>query len=274
MTATLPLSPQVFVILRDLLEEHTGLHYPDDARDTLADRISPRAVERGFQSLLDYYYFLRYDAEGSSELETLVDSLVVNETYFFRETDALKMVTSTLVEPRVKAGRPVRIWSAACSTGEEAFTVAMLLDALGVLPHCEIVASDISKRALARAREGRYGGRSLRALPEGVLGRWLEPADNGVQVTARLSQHVKWRHVNLVDAEKVRALGEFDVILCRNVLIYFDDARVNEVVKNLTNSLRSDGALLVGVSESLMRFTTALRCEERAGVFVYRKAVA
>src|SRR5438874_5839660 len=108
----LPLSPQVFAILRALIEEKTGIHYPDADRELLAERVSARAVESGFDSLLDYYYFLRYDPGGAAELDALIEHLVVQETYLFREVDQLRALISRFIAPRVARGERLRVWSA------------------------------------------------------------------------------------------------------------------------------------------------------------------
>src|ERR1700678_1363864 len=140
----LALSAPVFAITSQLIEEATGLHYDIKDADLLAERLSRRAGELGFDSLLDYYYFLRYDSGGPREIECLVDLLVVNETYFFREIDQLRALVNVIV-PRVLAKQPrVRIWCAACSTGEEAYSLAMLLDERALLDRADIDASDIS----------------------------------------------------------------------------------------------------------------------------------
>jgi chemotaxis protein methyltransferase CheR len=268
---SLPLSAQVFAIFSALVEERSGLHYAIEDRELFADRLSPRAIERGFDSLLDYYYFLRYDPEADAEFALLIESLVVRETYFFREVAALRVVAEVFVPALLAAGIRPRIWCAACSTGEEPLTLAMLLDGGGLRDEVSLTASDISGRALAHAREGRYGRRSLRALPDGVLGRWLLPQGDGVQVAPAIRDAVHWRQVNLIDSVGLAALGEFEVILCRNVLIYFRDTTIVEVVANLVGRLRSAGRLLVGTSESLLRFDCGLTCEEQSGVFFYRK---
>lgn len=270
MTA-LPLSPEVFVILSDLIEERIGIHYRLDDRDLLSERLTPRAIERGFDSLFDYYRFLRYDPAASEELHGLADALVVNETYFFREADQLRAFAHEIVPEILKRRAAARVWCAACSTGEEPLTVAMLLAQRGLLDKVELVASDISRRALARARRGEYGQRSLRAVPVGVVGRWLLERDEVVTVDPSLGQAIHWHQVNLLDAKEVGALGSFDAILCRNVLIYFREELVRSVVSRLAASLRLDGYLLVGASESLLRYGTSLSCEERGGAFFYRK---
>ena len=268
---SLPLSPQVFAILSALIEERTGLHYDLDERELLGERVSARAEERGFESLLDYYYFLRYDPAAGAELASLSEGLVVNETYFFRELPALKLVTERLIPELLAAGERPRVWCAACSTGEEPLTLAMLLDEAGMLDQVSILASDISGRALSHAKTGLYRRRSLRALPPGVVGRWLEGDADGMRVAPHIARAVEFRQLNLIDAEQIAGLGQFDVIFCRNVLIYFRDQTIEAVVERLWQRLNTNGFLMVGTSESLLRFDVPFSCEEQRGSFFYRK---
>jgi len=270
---SLPLSPQVFAILSTLIEERTGLHYGPSDLELLRDKVSVRAIDAGFDSLLDYYYFLRYEPQSETELQALVEALVVGETYFFREFDQLVHLGRRLILQLLDAGLHPRIWCAACATGEEPLTLAMLLDERGLLPQVEIIASDISQRALARAQAGSFGKRSVRAIPEPALvSRYLTQEGEGWRVDRRLIAAVDWRRLNLARPEEVRTVGPCDFILCRNVLIYFRDETARQVVTNLTAQLRPGGGLLVSVSESLMRFGTSLQCEEEGGIFIYRKA--
>jgi len=269
----LSLSPQVFIILAGLLEEHVGLHYTAADRELLGDKVSARAQECGFDSLLEYYYFLRYDPGGPQELDALVEALVVGETYFFRELRPLEVVVDTVIEPAVRAGRRPRVWSAACATGEEPLTLAMLLDERGLLGEVDLLATDLSARALARAQEGRFGARSVRTVaPPRLVDRYLLREGEAFRVRPELTRAIEWRRLNLVDAAAVEAMSDFEVILCRNVLIYFNDARSRRVVALLTERLLPGGVLLVSVSESLLRFGTTLECEERGGVFLYRRS--
>jgi chemotaxis protein methyltransferase CheR len=270
--SSLPLSPQVFAILSTLIEQRAGLHYAPEDRELLADKVSLRALEAGFDSLLDYYYFLRYDPAGPEALDTLIDSLLVHETYFFREAQPLEALADEVLVPAVRAGKRPRVWCAACSTGEEPLTLAMMLAERGVLKDVELVASDLSPRALERARAGEHNLRALRSLPPGVEGRWLDVEAGRPKVRPEVAAAVDWRRVNLVDAAAVAALGRFDAVLCRNVLIYFQDDTARRVVELLAHALVPGGVLLVGTSESLMRFGTALNCEEKRGVFFYTKA--
>ena len=269
MTQGFRLTPDVFAILSAFVEERAGLHYGLRDFDLFADKVESRATEAGFDAALDYYYFLRYDAGGIAELEALVDALAVNETYFYREADGLRAVLSTILRPLIAKGVRPRVWCAACSTGEEPLTLAMMLAEEGLLARTRIVASDISLLALGRARKGIYRPRSLRALPAGVRERWFDIDGEDARVRGGLADSVEWKRINLVDPVSVAGLGTFDAILCRNVLIYFANATVVAVVRSLAATLEPGGHLLVGTSESLLRFGTMLECQERGGAFFY-----
>ena len=270
--AALSLSPQVFAILCALVEEKLGIHYSPAERTILADKIGARALEAGFESLLDYYYFLRYGPGSDAEMDALTDALVVNETYFFRELDPLRVIVQDILAPRVQSGRRPRVWSAACSTGEEPLSLCMLLADREMLGHVDVVATDISNRALTRARSGRHSKRSLRSeVPDRLAERFLTHQDDGVVVAKEILAAVKWKRLNLMDQPAIAALGKFDVVLCRNVLIYFAEPTSARVVQSLSQALTPDGTLVVGVAESLMRFGTTLHCQEHKGVFLYSK---
>jgi len=221
--------------------------------------------------LLDYYYFLRYDPGGPGELTALIETLVVGETYFFRELGPLQTVVSEEIAPLVGKRRRPRVWCAACATGEEPLTLAMLLASRGLLDEVDIVASDISSAALERAQSGVHSKRALRQDLPAFADRWLRLTERGLEVQPRLRQAISWRRINLIDDASVAALGVFDVVLCRNVLIYFNDETARAVIDRLTARLVPGGVLLVGISESLLRFGGPLNCEEKSGVFLYRR---
>jgi chemotaxis protein methyltransferase CheR len=276
-----PLSPQLFAILSAIVEERLGLHYGVDDLELFSDKVGARAQDAGFENALDYYYYLRYDGAAASELDALADALVVGETYFFRELDALRAGIAHALLPAVSKRGRARVWSAACATGEEAVSLSLLLDEAEIRDRTEIVATDVSARAIARAREGSYSSRSLRALPPNkppaaftdLLGKLTDATivrqGQRAQVTRAVIDGIDYRQLNLVDDAAVAALGTFDLVLCRNVLIYFADATVKRVVGTLSRALRDDARLIIGASESLLRFGTMLRCEERGGAFLY-----
>ncbi|MDB5214027.1 MAG: chemotaxis protein CheR [Myxococcaceae bacterium] len=276
-----PLSPQLFAILSAIVEERLGIHYGVDDLELFSDKVGTRALDAGFENALDYYYYLRYDGAAASELDALADALVVGETYFFRELDALRAGIAHAVLPAISERGRARVWSAACATGEEAVSLSLLLDEAGIRDRTEIVATDVSARAIAKAREGSYSSRSLRALPPNnppaaftdLLGRLTDATilrqGQRAQVTRTVIDGIDYRQLNLLDDAAVAALGTFDLVLCRNVLIYFADATVKRVVGTLSRALRDDARLIIGASESLLRFGTMLRCEERGGAFLY-----
>lgn len=266
------MTPQVFAILSGLVAERFGLHFEATHTAVFEEKIGSRALEAGFSSLLDYYYFLRYDSEGEEEFHKLIDVLVVGETYLFRELEPLRCAIGDFIAPLVKTGKRPRVWSAACSTGEEPHTVAMMLAEREMLENVDLVASDISQAALARAQKGEFSRRSVRDELPPFASKWLSVDERRVKVAPALTAAIDWRRVNLMSDSTIAGLGTFDVILCRNVLIYFNDDVVKKVVKRLAAQLRPGGALFVGISESLLRFGTSLKCEERNGVFMYRKS--
>lgn len=277
-----PLSRQLFVLLSSFVEERAGLHYDPDDNPLFSDKVGTRIIEAGFENPLDYYYFLRYDPAGGAELAALLDVLVVGETYLFRERDALLAAVDHVLRPAVEARGRARAWIAGCSTGDEPFTLAMMLADAGLLANVEIVATDLSHRALKRAQSGTVSARSLRSFDRDatsapppwatrMLGKWIERSANGSgQVAPEIVSAISFRRDNLL-SPTVASPPDNDLVTCRNVLIYFQDDVVRRTVSMLSGRLRKGGRLLVGASESLLRFGTLLRCEERAGTFFYVK---
>ena len=264
-------------LLRDLVDAHTGMSYDDQRLDFLRDRLSPLALERGFDSLLDYYYLLKYDADAEREWMRAIDALSVQETYFWREFDHVKALVSDILPRLVALGRqPIRIWSVPCATGEEPLSLAMALAEAGWFDRAriEIHASDASEAALTRARAGRYSGRAFRQFPESLRAKYFTPAgDRGEwvinpEVHRRVSS---WTRVNLVRRAEMTGLASSDVIFCRNVFIYFSQATVRQVVEEFADRMPSPGFLCVGAAESLLRLTTRFELQDVGGAYVYVK---
>ena len=270
--AVTALSDPLFAVFADLVEGASGLHYGGADRELFASKLAAHAAERGHDGLLDYYYRLRYDDADGVELARLIEALVVHETYLFRELGALIALVDRHIVPVVGARRRARVWSAACSTGEEPYGLAMLLDDRGVLDAVEIIATDLSAAAIRRAREGKLGRRALRdGFPTELAARYTEASAHGIIVAPRIRDAVRFSTMNLVDSTPPE-LGRFDAILCRNVLIYFRDEQIRRAIDRLAEHLVPDGLIAVGVSESLLRFGTRLICEERGGAYFYRCA--
>jgi chemotaxis protein methyltransferase CheR len=264
----------VFTILRDLIRDRVGLHYEEAKRDLLADKLSVRVVEKGFESFLDYYYLLKYGPGAEEEWPRLMDALSVPETFFWREMTQVQVLVDVLV-PRYFASHPsatLRIWSAACASGEEPLTIAMALNEADWFDRgkVEIIASDASPAALTRAQAGVYRDRSFRALPASVREKYFTPHGPGEwRVSPELHARVRWCRANLQSADEVAPLAQVPVIFCRNVFIYFSVPAVTRTVGLFAAGITTPGYLFVGVSESLVRITCDFELQEIDGAFVY-----
>ena len=262
----------------DFLYRRTGMLFGESKRYYIDRRVGERQEATGLKSFADYFAMLR--AEGG-ELELLINAFTVNETYFYREEHQLRCMSEALLPALVENKQPgdrVRIWSVPCSTGEEPFSIAIwllenwpMVDAYNI----EIVGSDIDTRALAEARVGAFGERTLSRLPPDVVGRYFEPLETGGwRIIQDLQESVNFTLVNLMDAEAMACHGAFDLIFCRNVLIYFDDESRLTASRNLRNSLRPGGFICLGHSESMTRINDRFETRRFEDAIVYRRPMA
>lgn len=262
-------------LLRDLVFERTGLYFDDAKLDLFAGKISTLLEERGFNSFLDYYYLLKYDSDSADEWDNVINTLTVRETYFWREMDQIHGFADEVMPSLLKTrhGGPIRIWSAACATGEEPLTLAMRLNEGGWFERAEIeiYASDASSAALERAERGVYGGRAFRALPPHLKEKYFTPEGKNWRVCPSLHGRVRWSRANLMDAEAVANLAKVPVIFCRNVFIYFSADAVRKVVDSFAQGMETPGFLFVGAAESLLKVTDRFELEEVGNAFVYMK---
>lgn len=262
-------------LLRDLIHERTGMFFDNGKGDILTDKLSPLVIERGFTSLLDYYYLLKYDEAAEDEWLSVMNALSVPETYFWREMDQVRALVETVV-PRwfaAPAAAPLKIWSAACATGEEPLTIAMALDEAGWLGRVpiEIHASDASTAAVEKARRGVYRERSFRNLSPELRAKYFtqEGATKTWRVDARIHAAIKWGVVNLINDAEVAPLAAANVIFCRNVFIYFSDQTIGRTVRSFAAHVRPPGYLFVAASESLLRLSSDFELQEIGDAFVY-----
>ena len=266
------------MLLRDLIHAHTGMHYDTNRLEVLLDRLSPLAIARGFDSLLDYYYLLKYDTAADEEWVRTIDALSVQETYFWRESDQLQALT-TAVMPRLAAAaahRPVRLWSLPCATGEEPLSIAMALTEARWYSRAriEIHAADASRSALDRARAGKYSGRAFRQLPEALRAKYFVPDHQQREwtISPEVYQRItSWSRINAVRDDQLEALAGADVIFCRNLFIYFQEATVRRIVERFADLMASPGFLCVGAAESLLKITQRFELQDLAGAYVYVK---
>jgi chemotaxis protein methyltransferase CheR len=263
-------------VLRELVHERTGMFFDNPRTDVLAERMAPLVLQRGFRSFLDLYYLLKYDeAGGRAAWQDVFDALSVPETYFWREIDQIRAMVCRVVPELVKrAGGVVRIWSVPCASGEEPLTIAMALNEAGWFDRADIQihASDASPAAIARARDGRYRPRSIRALPQPLLDKYFTEEDGLYVPVPELTRRVaSWSIVNLMERGDIALLARSPIVFCRNAFIYFSPSAVRRVVDQFAELMPVPGYLCVGASESLLNVTTEFSLEELDGAFVYMK---
>jgi len=251
------------------------MFFDNGKSDLLIDKLSPLVIERGFTSYLDYYYLLKYDSSAPAEWQNVINALSVQETYFWREFDQVRILVQTLV-PQWHArngGSTLRIWSAACATGEEPLTIAMALNEAGWFERAsiEILASDASSKAIDRAVQGIYRERSFRNLPAQLRDRYFERNGSDWRVKSDIHSRIKWGLANLMEEDQISPLASANFIFCRNVFIYFSERTIDRVVRSFARFIRPPGYLFVGAAESLLRLTTDFTLTEIDDAFVYLK---
>jgi chemotaxis protein methyltransferase CheR len=264
-----------FDTLRRLIHERCGIWLGDNKVTFLKVRLTERLRARNISSAQEYYYFLKYDAHGYEEMGRLIDAITVNETWFFREMGPIQAWREEVLLDLTKRGGRLRLWSAGCATGEEPFTLAMLLlDAhpATAVERFEILATDISQHALETARAGVYDPYSLRHAQPRWLEKYFRSAPGGKQALCKqVRQLVRFERANLVEPTQVRHVQGMDVVLCRNVIIYFDERSRRTALDNIHAALKPGGYLLLGHSESLAHTVTPFEIARVNGRIMYRK---
>ncbi|HTD36939.1 MAG TPA: CheR family methyltransferase [Candidatus Limnocylindrales bacterium] len=253
----LDIADHEFVTLRDLIRDRFGIWYDDQKRFLLLSRLSTRLAKRGIETYGAYVNFLRYDPRREDEWTDLASVLSNNETYFFRERAQLKALASKILDEFLQRSPRVRLWSAACSSGEEPYSLAMTLLETAKISEAmlSIRATDISPRVLQLAGEGFYRALSFRATEPAMIQKWFRPQGDGFVVDERVKRLVSFARLNLLDGAAVAGEGPFDAIFCRNVLIYFDKPTQKRVVESFAKALRPGGYLFLGHAESLFHLT-------------------
>lgn len=274
---TLELSDQTFRQLSDFIYVNSGLRYDETSKYVIQRRLTPRVHELRLESFEKYYYYLMYNPNREQELETIFDLITINETYFFREDRQLRAFQDEIL-PEVqgyrKEAKTIRIWSAGCSTGEEAYTIAMLCSQLPALTgwDVDIFASDISQKVIQTARRGIYGESSFRMTKDNARLLYFDRTpDNKFRIKEDIRRMVTFGKVNLLDEQKTGMFSELDIIFCRNVIIYFDVEAKKKVIENFYRKLRREGFLLLGHSESLLSLSTKFKLRHMKNDMVYQK---
>jgi len=275
MTAA-TISQDDFLKFQEYFYRKTGIRFEDNKRYFVDKRLLERMDQTGSASFREYFSRLRFEADGN-EVQALVNLMTVNETYFFREDYQFDcLVKSILPEivARKKDTNPIRIWALPSSSGEEAYTIAMCLIERwpGIESHdVEIISSDIDTNILAQARVGLYSDRSTMHVPEAYLRKYFKRTAGGFQIDDTLRGAVEFTRVNLQDPSDVKPYRNFDIIFCRNLLIYFDDISRKQAAETFYDALRPGGFILLGHSESMSRISSLFRIRKFEDAIVYQR---
>ncbi|HTZ18874.1 MAG TPA: CheR family methyltransferase [Dissulfurispiraceae bacterium] len=273
----LVLTDATFRQLRDFIYEKSGIFIPDNKKYFIENRLGKRVQEKNLKGYEDYLYVLKFGGDRN-ELTKLFDLVTTNETFFFREPQQFEVfggeLMAKIIAENTKSGRKdIRVWSAASSTGEEPYTIGMVLleKPETAALRKDIFASDISESVLSSAAAAVYGSYAIRNIPDNFLKKYFASANQQYQLSAAVKSLVKFMKVNLIEDKDSKSIRGMDVIFCRNVLIYFDEKAKQKAVSLLYDALRPNGYLFIGTSESLHNITRAFKPTVINKVIVYQK---
>lgn len=268
-----------FVMIRDFMHEKSGIYFAENKMYLVKNRLTKRMAQLGIKSYRDYFYHVKYDT-SLKEFNELMNLITTNETSFFRNEPQLKSfsdeVLPLLVNQKLncRANKTLKIWSAGCSTGEEPYTLAIMIqEALGPDHgfNVEIIANDISEEVLKKARRGEYSGLTLRNVSASILSKYYDQVGEMYRVKPEIKALVKFSHLNLNDPRKISMNNNFDVTFCRNVMIYFSDEVKKQLVRGFFNALQPGGYFYIGHSETLHGISKAFKLVYFKNALVYQK---
>jgi chemotaxis protein methyltransferase CheR len=270
------LSIEEFSQLADLIRDRAGLRFEEGSMFLFERRLRERLEALGIPDYGAYYKYLRFNAFGGDELDEAIERLTTKETYFFRQEYQLRAFRDQILPrlARANAGRMrLTLWSAGCSTGEETYSIAIIVDQSGLFDGWDVrvIGSDISRHSVACARQGVYRPTSFRVTPQEIQSRYFDAVPDGSAVIERIRNMCHFGRLNLLDSSRAGMVGRVDVIFCRNVLIYFDLESRRRVIDGFYERLLPGGFLLLGHSESLLNVTTAFELVHLREDLVYRK---
>jgi chemotaxis protein methyltransferase CheR len=275
------ISDSNFEILRDFIYNYCGIYFHTGRKYFLESRLARRMEARGLKDYADYYKLLRNGAQGPEEIKHLLIEITTNETCFFRNTQQIaaleRQIFPEIIEAKKKIGfRKLRIWSAGSSSGEEAYTFAMILQEkrATLLKDwvIEIVGTDISEKVLAQAKEGTYNNYSVRNMTDYYRKKYFREEPAGLfTISPEVKKMVSFSSLNLFDDSRMVFMKSFDIIICSNVLIYFDAPGKAKIVQHFYNNLQPYGYFFLGQSESLHSVNDKFKTVHFPGGFAYKK---
>lgn len=278
MTDATTISDEDFEKFREFFYRKTGIQFETSKRYFVDKRILERMAATESKLFRNYFTMLRFQASGE-ELQTLTNLMTVNETYFFREEYQFRCLVNSILPDlmqRKKPGEPIRIWVIPSSSGEEPYSIAIcLLERWADLNNVdvEIVASDIDTRILRSARAGLYSDRSVAQMPADYLKKYFKKKADGYQLSDDVRSAVEFTRVNLSERGDTRAYRNFDVVFCRNLLIYFDDVSRKSAAETFFDALNPGGFICLGHSESMSRISSLYRVRKFPEAIVYQKPI-
>ncbi len=274
------ISDEEFKLLTDFIYELSGISIPDKRKYLLENRLNSRLKKHGILSYGDYYTYLKYGPDKANELNRLLEAVTTNETSFFRDMNQLNSFRDTVLseildKQRESGGKQLNIWSAGCSSGEEPYTLSMILHSvlgreLGSW-RIRITANDISQSVLEQAKTGVYKQYAMRTTSDEAISKFFTETDGEFAVKPEIKKLVTFSQLNLNDNADLKKIPRSHIIFCRNVIIYFDDEMKKKVISNFYDNLLPGGYLILGHSESIHKLSMAFQLKRLPGTIVYKK---
>ncbi|MDR2891800.1 MAG: protein-glutamate O-methyltransferase CheR [Deltaproteobacteria bacterium] len=280
LSRELKISNEEFIQLRDFIYKESGIYIAENRKYLIENRLNSRLKELNLKNFGEYYYYLRFDPRRRDELSKLFESITTNETSFYRNPPQLQVFQDIILKKvldklRAERTKKLRIWSAGCSSGEEPYTLAIMLHE--VLKNeisswdIKINAMDLSLAVLASARQGVYTDYALRTTPKEIVTKYFTPKDKNFEIKPEVKRLVHFMQGNLSDRLGLKRLERSQIVFCRNVIIYFDDEMKKQVIASFYDNLLSGGYLFIGHSESLHNISRSFKPEYHPGAIVYLK---
>ncbi|GAB6886641.1 protein-glutamate O-methyltransferase CheR [Desulfothermus okinawensis JCM 13304] len=274
------LSDGEFKELTDFIYAKTGISIPPRRKYLIENKLGKRLSELNLLSFAEYVKFLKFSPKKESEFKKLCELITINETSFFRDLKQLtffkNVILPEIIKKRQNEGvKSITIWSAGCSSGEEPYTLGIILHEVLKVSiigwNVKIYANDLSPAVLLKARKGIYSDYSLRTTPDNIKQKYFIKEATGYRIHPKVQKLVNFQLINLAEQRDVKKIPKSDIIFCRNVIIYFDDAVKQKVLSHFYDNLKDDGYLFLGYSESIHRITKLFKAQIKPGGIVYQK---
>lgn len=270
---SIKISDMEFVELKDIIYNNSGILFAENKKYLLENRLSKRITELNFTSFQEYIYYLKYDVRKRMEMDTMINLVTINETYFLRERGQMDYLLQTIIPEFLSAGkRNIKIWSVPCSTGEEPYSIAILLKNADIFNkmNVSILATDINSDVVAIAKRGEYRNSSFRGVPIDFM-KNFDQDGQVYMIKEDIKKRIVFNTGNLMSPSISALVGKVDVIFCRNVLIYFDVDGKKKAIQMFHKVLNNPGYLCLGHSETLNRLSEDFTMKNFGSGVLYTK---